>query len=44
VRGEVEGERGREERVGAKVGGKFVFSCNVCIYPILNKCLKVELA
>ena len=44
MRGEMEGEREREERVGAKVGGKFVFSCNVCIYPILNKCLKVELA
>ena len=44
VRGEMEGEREREERVGAKVGGKFVFSCNVCICPILNKCLKVELA
>ena len=42
MRGEMEGER--EERVGVKVGGKFVFSCNVCIYPILNKCLKVELA
>lgn len=29
---EMEGERGREEWVGAKVGGEFMFSYNVCIY------------
>ena len=25
-------EMEREERVGPKVGGEFVFFCNVCIY------------